>query len=60
MGVPQHRRSKTRNRRRRAEVMKLKAPGFVVCPKCHEAKQPHMVCSSCGYYKDREVIAQEK
>ncbi|MDD2401134.1 MAG: 50S ribosomal protein L32 [Clostridia bacterium] len=59
MGVQQNRRSKARNRRRRAEVMKLEAPNLNECPKCHELKQPHMVCPSCGYYKDREVIAQK-
>lgn len=59
MGVPQSRRSKTRNRRRRAVIMKKEAPGFITCPKCYEPKMPHRVCPSCGYYKDREVIAQE-
>ncbi|MGI6145617.1 MAG: 50S ribosomal protein L32 [Clostridia bacterium] len=59
MGVPQSRRSKARNRRRRAEIMKIEAPGFIACPKCHEPKQSHRVCPSCGYYKNREVIAQE-
>ena len=26
------------------------------CPRCQEAKLPHRVCLSCGYYKDVEVI----
>ncbi|MDD2433524.1 MAG: 50S ribosomal protein L32 [Clostridia bacterium] len=59
MGVPQGRRSKARGRRRRAEIMKLKTSGFVLCSKCHEPKQSHRVCPSCGYYKNREVISQE-
>lgn len=59
MGVPQHRRSKARNRRRRAEVMKMEAPKFNECPQCHEFKLPHRVCPSCGYYKDREVVAKK-
>ncbi len=25
------------------------------CPNCGEPKLPHHVCSSCGYYKGREV-----
>lgn len=56
MGVQQHRRSKARNRRRRAVVMKLSNPQFIECPQCHEMKQPHRVCASCGYYKNREVV----
>lgn len=59
MGVQQHRRSKARNRRRRAEILKLEAPKIVECPKCHEFKQPHRVCPACGFYNDREVIAQK-
>ncbi|HHZ16472.1 MAG TPA: 50S ribosomal protein L32 [Peptococcaceae bacterium] len=59
MGVPQNRRSKARNRRRRAEIMRLEAPNLNKCPKCHEPKLPHRLCPSCGYYNNREVIAQE-
>lgn len=56
MGVQQHRRSKAKNRTRRAEILKLEAPAIVECPKCHEFKQPHRVCPACGYYDGREVI----
>lgn len=28
------------------------------CPNCGEMKRPHHVCASCGFYDDREVIAQ--
>ncbi|MBC9783353.1 50S ribosomal protein L32 [Heliobacillus mobilis] len=54
MGVPQHRRSKSRNRQRRA-AQKLEPVSFGSCPQCHEPKMPHHVCPSCGYYRDREV-----
>lgn len=57
MGVPQRRRSKARNRRRRAVVMKIEGPNLNECPQCHELKLPHRACSACGYYKDRQVIA---
>jgi large subunit ribosomal protein L32 len=59
MGVQQHRRSKAKNRSRRAEILKLKAPNLMECPKCHEFKQPHRMCLACGYYNDREVVAQK-
>lgn len=59
MGVPKRRQSKTRTAMRRAQ-QKLTAPQFISCPQCHEPKQPHRVCPSCGYYKDKEVIATAK
>ena len=27
------------------------------CPNCGELKRPHHVCSSCGHYAEREVVA---
>lgn len=60
MGVQQHRRSKAKNRGRRAVVMKLETPNFVECPKCHKFKMPHRVCTACGYYNDTQVIQEKK
>ncbi|MBR2471387.1 MAG: 50S ribosomal protein L32, partial [Clostridia bacterium] len=28
-----------------------------VCPQCREYKMPHRICSACGYYNGKEVIA---
>jgi large subunit ribosomal protein L32 len=28
------------------------------CPNCGELKRPHHVCSACGHYADREVVAK--
>ena len=58
MGVQQHRRSKAKNRQRRAVVMKLESPNLMKCPQCHEIKQPHRICSACGFYDGRKVIAK--
>lgn len=55
MGVPQHRRSKSRNRNRRA-TQKLELVIFGSCPQCHEPKMPHRVCPSCGFYRERETV----
>ncbi len=55
MGVPKRKRSKLRNRRRRAEVLKLDAPTLVRCPQCQALVKPHQMCQECGYYKEREV-----
>ncbi len=60
MGVPKKRTSKMRRDRRRAANNKLKTPVQVIsCPKCNEPVLPHRVCSSCGHYAGREVIAVE-
>lgn len=57
MGVPKRRRSKQAKRQRRAH-WKVKAPVLVRCAQCHELILPHHVCSKCGYYKGREVLAK--
>jgi large subunit ribosomal protein L32 len=28
------------------------------CSNCGELKRPHHVCSACGHYDSREVVAQ--
>ena len=35
----------------RAEVRRLSE-----CSHCHNARLPHTVCPTCGYYKGREVV----
>lgn len=55
MGVPKRKTSKARKNRRRA-MLKITGPTLVLCPKCHHPKLAHHVCSSCGYYKDRQVV----
>ena len=60
MAVPKKRVSRTRRDKRRSQVWKLSAPAFSRCTKCGELKAPHKVCLGCGYYKGREIIAQEE
>ena len=55
MAVPKKKVSKSRRNMRRAHDS-LRVTGSVECPNCGELKLPHHVCSSCGYYKDREVL----
>ncbi len=30
--------------------------GLVTCAQCRNAKPPHTVCPTCGYYAGREVV----
>lgn len=57
MGVQQSRRSKSRTGRKRAVWLKMDKPGVMECPQCKAVKLPHRVCGECGYYKGREVLA---
>jgi large subunit ribosomal protein L32 len=52
MPNPKRRHSKRRTSQRRAHDHLFK-PALAKCPNCHEMKQPHRVCSHCGYYKGR-------
>jgi large subunit ribosomal protein L32 len=61
MAVPKRRKSKAMRDHRRAQWMRSVAtPSVTPCPRCQEPKAPHRVCAACGYYRDREVIAQKE
>jgi large subunit ribosomal protein L32 len=55
MAVPKHKTSKSKRNSRRAHE-KVSAPNLSACPQCGEAKLPHNVCKSCGFYNGRAVI----
>ena len=59
MALPKRRQSKARTAKRKATWMNVPVVNVGECPKCHEPKLNHRVCPSCGYYKDREVIAEK-
>ncbi|MCL2336852.1 MAG: 50S ribosomal protein L32 [Firmicutes bacterium] len=56
MGVPQRRRSKQKNRQRRAHL-KIAGPKLTKCPQCQEFTVAHQACPVCGHYKGREAVA---
>lgn len=58
MAVPKRKTSKARKRKRRTHY-KLAVPGMVACANCGELRKSHHVCSACGYYDGKEVVAQE-
>jgi len=34
----------------------LKAKTLNLCPKCHQAVEPHRACSFCGVYRSKAVL----
>jgi large subunit ribosomal protein L32 len=54
MPNPKRRHSKSRTSKRRTHDA-LKAVALGPCPQCSELKPPHVVCTSCGYYRGRQV-----
>ena len=59
MAVPKRKTSRT-NRDKRRTHDRIKIVNIVECPRCHSKKLAHHVCQSCGYYKNTEIISQEK
>jgi large subunit ribosomal protein L32 len=58
MANPKYKTSHSKTRRRRANII-FNAPNIINCPKCHEPKLAHRICTACGYYNGREVIKLE-
>lgn len=56
MAVPKRKTSKARRDKRHAN-WKAGVPTLVACPHCSAQIRPHTVCSECGYYDGKEVIA---
>ena len=59
MPVPKKKTSKAKSRSRRASAWRLDAPPRSVCPRCQQAKLPHVVCGNCGWYAGRQAIEVE-
>jgi large subunit ribosomal protein L32 len=55
MAHPKRRQSKSRSAKRRTHY-KASAPTVATCPNCGSNKQPHVVCTTCGYYNGRKII----
>jgi large subunit ribosomal protein L32 len=55
MGVPKRRVSHARQGERRAHLA-ISAPILEACPHCHEPRQAHHACPTCGYYGGRPAV----
>jgi large subunit ribosomal protein L32 len=59
MAVPKRKTSPSRRGMRRShEALPIQA--HAECSNCGELKRPHHVCSACGHYDGREVVAAGK
>jgi large subunit ribosomal protein L32 len=59
MAVPKRKTSPSRAGMRRSHQA-LRAEAHAECANCGELKRPHHVCSHCGHYDNREVVASGK
>ena len=59
MAQPKRRWSKERTHLKRS-TWKLEKPTTTKCKHCGEATLPHRVCSNCGYYDGKEVVAKKE
>ena len=59
MPNPKRKHSKSRTGMRRAHDH-LPVANTSACPNCGEPRLSHRVCSKCGYYRDRVVIAMKE
>lgn len=55
MAVPKKKVSRSKRDQRRSHDA-LAASAYNECANCGELKRPHHVCSSCGFYNDREIV----
>lgn len=56
MAVPKRKTSPSKRNMRRSHHAQ-KPAAYAECSNCGEQKRPHHVCSKCGHYDGREVVA---
>lgn len=57
MAVPKKKKSSSKRDMGRSHHA-LKSSAHAECSNCGELKRPHHVCSACGHYDGREVVAK--
>lgn len=56
MANPKGKHTRMRTSKRRAQNWKIGNISSSKCPNCNSLKNPHQVCPSCGFYRDKVVI----
>lgn len=59
MAVPKRRTSHARQGKRRSHLH-IKPTQIQYCPNCEQQIKPHHVCTNCGHYQGREVVAAKE
>ncbi len=59
MAVPRSRLSNSRKNLRRSHHAK-KAKSVALCSNCKAPHLPHRMCSSCGFYAGKAILAQKE
>lgn len=53
--LPKKKTPKSAQGKRRSHLH-TRATALSECPRCHNARLPHRVCPSCGFYRGREAV----
>ena len=53
--LPKRKISKGRRNRRRAHDA-IGVPKLITCSNCQAKMLPHRVCTTCGYYRGRQIV----
>lgn len=56
MPVPKRKLSRSRRDKKHANKF-IRPQAFASCSNCSNPVMPHIVCSECGFYKGRKVLA---
>jgi len=56
MAVPKRKSSRMQRRQRKA-ANRYAGVQVTFCPNCHAPLMPHRVCSACGQYDGKQVLA---
>ena len=59
MAVPTGKTSHKRKSTRRSAAYTIEAPALTTCPNCGALTASHKACTTCGYYKGRQVVVKE-
>jgi large subunit ribosomal protein L32 len=59
MAVPRNRHSNARKNKRRSHLAKVKK-NTSKCSNCSKEILPHRICNFCGFYANRQIVANEQ